>query len=52
MAAGGYVECNSSDGTYNLPDEQVFVLTDPEAPCTWGRVRWRSSQSCTPQMRI
>jgi hypothetical protein len=29
QAAGGYVEYNPSDGTYILPDEQAFVLTNP-----------------------
>lgn len=36
QAAGGYVEYKSADGTYNLPDEQAFVLTDPESPVFMG----------------
>ena len=36
QAAGGYVGFNSSAGTYNLPDEQAFVLTDPESPVYMG----------------
>ena len=36
QAAGGYVEYNPSDGTYNLPNEQAFVLTDPESPVYMG----------------
>jgi SAM-dependent methyltransferase len=32
QAAGGYVEYDSSTGTYTLPPEQTVALTDPSSP--------------------
>ena len=32
QAAGGYLEYDSADETYLLPDEQAFVFTDENSP--------------------
>ncbi len=32
QAAGGFVIYNPSDGTYTLPEEQAFALTDENSP--------------------
>ena len=36
QAAGGYVEYAAETGTYSLPEEQAFVLTDTESPFYMG----------------
>ncbi len=32
QAAGGYIEFNEKDGTYQLPDEHAVALTDEDSP--------------------
>ena len=36
QAAGGYLEYDSADETYLLPDEQAFVFTDENSPVYMG----------------
>ena len=36
QAAGGYVTYDNADGTYTLPEEQAFVLTNPDSPVYMG----------------
>jgi SAM-dependent methyltransferase len=36
QAAGGYVTYDSNQGSYSLPEEQAFVLTDSDSPFFMG----------------